>query len=38
LTVDEADQFEAYLRPLVDSGADAKTRMAVAYVAAERPH
>lgn len=38
LTADEADQFETHLRPMVDNGADARTRMAVAYVTAERPH
>lgn len=36
LTADEASEFENYLRPLVDNGVDGRTRMAFAYVAAER--
>lgn len=37
LTTDEANKFEAHLRPMVDNGLDTRTRMAVAYVTAERP-
>lgn len=37
LSANEASQFEGYLRPMVDHGMDGRTRMAVAYLTAERP-